>query len=439
MTSARNAVRGMQVRAKRAVRRAYMRTRPFTRLGLRALRRAPVPHGVRVFVSRVLLRRIGLTKIPVEHLLLGPQEGRSAHDYFERSHDLMWSSTRVADGPHVTLLRQAEAQTELSDEEILVSPYGAHARRCVELFGHYFWATDDGGVVQVARAFIARYRGEGMQPRRRGQSEAEPVRVQPVRGSDLYQVIDGHHRLAIDITRGARAVRVKSHRFSTTTPLQDMLRKMSWLDGVRQLYQPIDAPELARSWVTIRRCDDRLDKMRAFLAERQLMPPTTRTYLDIASCYGWFVSQMGRLGYEAEGVERDPLARTLGEAAYGLHSEQVTTGDVVDFLDASKRWDVVSCFSLLHHFAMGRGTISAEELIRRMDAATGSVLFFDTGQSHEEWFRDLLPEWDTQFIAKFLAQNSSFDEVVDLGPDADAVPPFEKNYGRHLFACVRHQ
>ena len=49
----------------------------------------------------------------------------------------------------------------------------------------------------------------------------------------------------------------------------------------------------------------------------------------------------------------------------------------------------------------------------------------------------VLPEWDPPFIAKFLEKNSTFDEIIDWGPDADAVAPYQDNYGRHLFACIR--
>jgi len=65
------------------------------------------------------------------------------------------------------------------------------------------------------------------------------------------------------------------------------------------------------------------------------------------------------------------------------------------------------------------------------------VLFLDTGEGHEAWFRESLAGWDADRVAAFLKQHGTFDEVVDLGPDADAVPPYESNYGRHLFACVR--
>jgi hypothetical protein len=132
------------------------------------------------------------------------------------------------------------------------------------------------------------------------------------------------------------------------------------------------------------------------------------------------------------------LAPPLGEAAYDLDPSSITVGNCEDFLTGSGRpWDVVSCYSLLHHFVLGRGSVSAEELARRLDKATGRVLFFDTGQEHEAWFRESLAGWDTDHVLAFLRENTTFDEIVDLGPDDDAVGAYADNYGRHLFACVR--
>jgi hypothetical protein len=242
-------------------------------------------------------------------------------------------------------------------------------------------------------------------------------------------------RAAVD---GRDSVDVAVKRFAVTTPLQDLLNRMSWLEGDRKLYQPLDAPELAQSWPVVRRCTDRLEKMVSFLAERDLLPPATTSYLDIASFYGWFVGQMAEQGYQAEGIERDPLAPLVGEAAYGVERSRIRVGDCEPLLlTAARRWDVVSCFSLLHHFVLGRGSIGHEELLRRIDAVTGRVLFLDTGQEHEAWFRESLTGWDAERIRQTLLENTTFDEVVDLGPDADAVPPHEHNYGRHLFACIR--
>jgi hypothetical protein len=190
--------------------------------------------------------------------------------------------------------------------------------------------------------------------------------------------------------------------------------------------------------------------MRRFLHDRGLLPvdsPTGLSYLDIASFYGWFVAQMRAEGAAAEGIERDPSAAALGRAAYGLPEDCIHIGNAEELLLGTapgsggtpqrRQWDVVSCFSLLHHFVLGRGDISAEELVRRIDKVTGRVLFLDTGQEHEAWFATSLAGWDTAKVATFLREHTSFDEIVDLGPDADAVGAYADNYGRHLFACVR--
>jgi hypothetical protein len=213
---------------------------------------------------------------------------------------------------------------------------------------------------------------------------------------------------------------------------------MSWIDGRRELYQPLPAPELSSGWTTVRRCTDRLEKITNFLRAEQLLPPVTSSYLDVASCYGWFVSAMRGLGYDCRGIELDPLAGPLGQAAYSLSPEHITIGNCVNVMrDTSQQWDIVSCFSLLHHFIMGTADATATQLMELLDKVTGRVLFLDSGQSHEAWFRKTMPDWSTKELMTFLQDTTQFARVIDLGPDADAIAPYEDNYGRHLFACVR--
>lgn len=401
-------------------------------------RAVPLPPKARVVLSTAVLRRPWRLSVPMDRLLLGAQGGWTAREYASRTGDLLWPSTPLLEGPHVGLLKLADGTPDLSDQQILDSPYGRLGKGCIKAGGAYFGATDDAGIITVARGFIARYRGETTSPERRPEQSGalDPVLVAPVRGSGLYQVLDGHHRLAIAAMKGETTARVVAKWMPVTTPLQDLLLRMSWLDGTHELYQPLEAPELRDGWTTVRQCTDRLDKIERFLGERGIEPPAT--YLDVASCYGWFVSRMRAAGFDAAGIERDPLAVPLGRAAYGLPEGAISTGDCVDYLSGpEKTWDVVSCFSLLHHFVLGRGSVSAEELIRLLDKATGRVLFFDTGQENEAWFRTSLAGWSPERIAAFLRENTSFDEIIDLGPDEDARPPYEDNYARHLFACVR--
>ncbi|CAM3364204.1 hypothetical protein NODU109028_13665 [Nocardioides dubius] len=399
--------------------------------------RTPMPTGVRDALRDRLAWQPELRVVDVDKLLLGGQNRLDAAGFAAAVGDPQWASTRVADGPHADLLRRA-ARAPLSDEEILGSRYAAMARVSIAASGQYFSAHDDAGIVEFAREFIGTT-DELVPPpdRKPHQTRAgAPVEVAPIRDSDCYQVIDGHHRVARAAVEGIDQIAVRVKRIAVHTGLQEMLDAMSWIGGEPELYQPLTAPEVA-TWPTVRGCQDRFEAMIAVLDEIGL---EAGSYLDVASCYGWFVAAMGEHGLAAEGVEQDPIAPRLGQVVYGLEPGRVSTGEAVSFLRAAEyRWDVVSCFSLLHHFVLGRSEDSAEALVQALDAATGRVLFLDTGQEHEAWFRDSLAGWDSTRVREFLETETSFDRVVDLGPDQDDRPPYSGNYGRHLFACIRDE
>ena len=63
-------------------------------------------------------------------------------------------------------------------------------------------------------------------------------------------------------------------------------------------------------------------------------------------------------------------------------------------------------------------------------------MFFDMGQSHE-YPGGKLEGWDPDRIHRWLEANTTFARIVRLGPDEDAVPPNQHNFGRMLFACLR--
>ncbi|MEO9326128.1 methyltransferase domain-containing protein [Nocardioides sp. C4-1] len=425
---------GTRLRIRRARRRGAGAVRRGMVTGTRYARQVPIPDPVRTRIADPLVWERDTRLVPVSALLLGGQNGSTGAEFAHATGDLTWTSTRVADGPHAALLREDAARGPLDDATLLASDYAAMARRSIEVAGHYFGARDDAGILRAARSFLRPGSVEALHAMARSAPGA-PVLVTPVAGSHCFQVVDGHHRVARLAVAGVEQVEVRVRRRPVTTPLQDVLDRMSWIGGERELYQPIDAPELATSWTTVRRCTDRFEAMTAVLDELGI---TAGTYLDVASCYGWFLAVMADAGHDVRGIERDPLAPGLGAAVYGLDPARVATGDAVDLLRAPQEpADVVSCFSLLHHFALGRASVDAPTLARLLDRVTGRVLFLDTGQAHEAWFADSLPEWDTAYVHDFLEQHTTFDRVIDLGPDGDAVPPYADNYGRHLFACVR--
>ena len=403
------------------------------------LRRLPIPARLRSTLYRYVPWRPWLITVPLERLLLGPQNGLTARQFSEALGERMWASTPITASPHLELLRRGH-RDHLSDEEILGSRYAEMARVIIRETGNFFDATDEAGLLAEARNFLARSLGEGELSRKPRVGETprnSNVRAVRIAGSRCLQLVDGHHRAALLAFFGETSVKVRTSWVSTTTPLQDLLNRMSWIDGQRELYQPIDAPELADDWTTVRRCTDRMRKMEDFLKQANIAPEGGR-YLDVACCYGWFVNEFDSLGFSASGVERDPLAPELAETVYGLDPEQIVVKDAVEFLSTNtQQYDVVTCLSLLHHFALGRATVTAAELVSLLDNSTRRVLFLDTGQSHEDWLRRTLPGWDTSDVVEFLRHETTFREVIDLGPDEDAVPPYEGNYGRHLFACLR--
>ena len=387
-------------------------------------------------------------RIPLDRLLLGDEGGIAAERYARMTDNPLRPSTPIEKWPHVALLRLFN---EIGDEALTPTrfhetDYAANARLCMDITGNYFRARTEDEILDVAKSFVGRYRSMATDDGRSSYKEPDmghsahgsPILVRPIRYSDCYQVIDGHHRAAVAWVRGEKSVDLAVVRPAVLTPLQSLLLDVTWANGPRELYQPIASPEIVKGWPLVRKCTDRLEKMQTFLKTRGPRPRTGASYIDIACNYGWFVGRMQTFGYDVCGVERDPTACRLATLVNGVEPERIIRSDVIRFLRGENRkFDVVSCLSLLHHFALGLGVIDATTLIRQLDALTGQVLFLDTGHNHEAWFRTLLPEWDTDFIEQWLLRNSTFKRVIRLGVDEDNKPPYQGNYGRMLFACVR--
>jgi len=379
--------------------------------------------------------------VPVDQLLVGGWNGLSARRFAEASGLLLDSSTPLVSSAQVDLLERFDVQGEdfySNDAALRATPYFERVKIAAQLSGHHRGARSDEELTQLAREFLDRY-CERPIPYRPGRTSASVTpRVRAIADSDCYEIRDGHHRLAIAVARGATEVEVTVERPRSTTAAQRLLRQMSWLDGKDRLYQPVPLPEVA-TWPVMRRCTDRLAMMSDFLDSVYDSPPDgERSYLDVGACYGWFVEAMRERGFDARGIERDPLARQLAGLVYGLPAERLIIGDAVDLLaEANTRYDVVSCFSVLHHFVLGRAAQSAEALMFLLDQATKDILFLDTGERHESWFKLVLPEWSPSFARQWILNNSSFANVRILGTDRDDVAPFAGKYGRTLFACTR--
>lgn len=410
--------------------------------------RKNVPTRMRegIFDLREHCRRMALSMklvpIQVDACLQGGDNGNSSAAFARMVGDIRRASRPISEWPHVKLLRQYDSIGErIWEREVFeATNYFGNAKLNIEMCGNYHGAVTPDEVRCGVRSFVNAYRGirEAL-PRPRYltyERDHEYIKVHPVMDSNCYQVCEGHHRLSIAYLKGVREVRGIIGKPPLMTPVQELLLDVQWMKGRRELYQPVDSPEV-NGWVLVRRCSDRLAKMTRLLRAEGLMPPASCSYLDVASSYGWFVSEMSRAEFRAEGVERDPNAILVGKVMYGLRPDQVHRSDVVSFLRSLQdKYDVTSCFSLAHHFLLNRSNVSAEDLLHLLDSATGRVMFFDMGQSHE-YPGEKLQGWDPDHIHQWLEANTTFKRIVRLGPDNDAVPPNQNNFGRMLFACLR--
>ena len=382
-------------------------------------------------------------EVPIENLLRGGENGIRAYKYAEITNDFLRPSTPVSDGPHVELLRlYNDIGDKIIEKEIFIeTPYYKNALTSMSLCGSQFYSNPS-YIVKVAKRFIRQYNGEDLSklPRQPGQSAPDiPIIVRSIKDSSYYEVIDGNHRIALAYMQGKKHVKVTLiDDDEVYTPLQRLLLDVMWTGQKKWLYQPVQAPELKENWTLIRKSTDRLDKINAFLKEKGLLPPDSKSYLDVGSSYGWFVSKMDQAGFESYGLEQDYIAISVGIQIYGLKQKQIINSNLELFLkEASDTFDVVSLLSVLHHFELSHDSIKPEELIRMIDKLTNKVLFFETGQSHEKAFGEKLLKWTDDYIMDWLKENTTFKHIINLGKDNDCIPPFEDYYNRTLFACVR--
>jgi hypothetical protein len=378
---------------------------------------------VRLATSRVVVRRPWTVDVPVGSLLQGGQAGLSAAEFAGATGDLLWASTRVANGAHVALLRAALGRLpdELDDEQILCSDYGLLARRCILAREHFYGAHDSAGIVALARATVARHLGR--QPALGRPPDATPpggpILVAPIAGTPLFQVLDGHHRVAGLIAAGRAEVPVIAKWWPVSTPLQELVEAMNGRAASRELLQPLAFPELAGSWRLVSRCDERLRAMLALLELRGLLPPVTSSYLDVGSSYGWFVARMRDAGFSTWGIEADPLAQPLGAAAYELDPARIATGPVSELLADHPVADVVSCFDVGALLGPRAGS-GVEEVVRLLDRVTGRVLFVEPGRAggfHTD------RTWNVHQLESQLRRHAGFDRIVNLDLDLGPTPP----------------
>lgn len=394
--------------------------------------------------SHSLLQSINrrIENIPVNNILRGGESLIAAHQYARLTGNLLRPSTRVKQGPHVDLLiRYNDIGDKIFNPDIFEkTPYFLNAAECIEYTGSYFpYVKRKEQIVILAKRFINNFvHGKDISylPGTGHSSPKDLIKVRKIAHSDCFELIDGNHRIAANIFDNQSSVLCEVVGTPVLTPAQSALIDVLWQNGRLEMYQPVDLPEV-QNWTLVRKCHDRLEKMLLCLKNLGIIPQAS--YFDVGASYGWFVKKMENEGYKALGLERDSLSPIVGEIVYNLDREKVIRSSIERFSESYKGdgFDIVSCFSLLHHFVLGKAGISAYQLLHTLDKLTNRILFLDSGQNNEEWFKVSLSEWTPNFIKEWVLKNSSFNTAIDLGQDNDSVGKFSKNYSRTLFAFLK--
>jgi len=396
---------------------------------------------LRALASRAPAGRVA--EIPLAKILMGGEGGMRALDYARLTEAPLRPSTPVTESPHAAFLRdfQREGDALLEEGRFAQTAYYRNARDCLRIFGDYYPYIHEPAAIRLAAVRFSRQflKQDCSDLPAAGHSAAgEPIQVYPVEDSDCFELAEGNHRCAFATLAGQTSIRARIINQPNPTPMMELLRRVLWDSGQHELYQPVPLPELAGRWQLIRRCTDRFERMRGFLAGAGLAPGGDVRVLDLGAYFGWFVSQFCRAGYDCAGVERDRNAIRLGELVYGNIQGRVIWDDAAVYLgEPGKPHDVVSCLSVMHHFVLGRNRIDALAFLRLLDARTGKVLFLEMGEEHEEWFKESLQGWNAARIKEWVLANSSFTGAVELGRDEDHLLKHSTNFRRMLFAFTK--
>lgn len=383
---------------------------------------------------------LNATTVPVDKLLMGGECGLTSTAYATSVGDLTRPSRSVMTSPHLALLREAInwSQEDFQSEKFKLTAYYRNAAECLSKFGYYFpYIRSADQIWQAAYKFVDETRTGRIGSQPPGHSAVSSlVSVTPIVDSDCYNLFDGHHRTARAIYRGQTEIEVEIRdALASKTPIQTLLQQVRW-DSKGVLYQPLPFPELTKSWKLLRRCDDRAQMMVDFTKLRGVHG----SYLDLAAYFGYFCDKFYQAGFVSVGIELDPAAVLVGRYTYPhIH---LMSGNILETEQITDKFDVVSCLSFLHHFISGRigqGKTAMPVFLKSLDTVCREVLFVETGESTEPWFKGRLSKWTDDDMIAAVLENTTFKTATKLGRDRDGelAGIGKGNYGRMMVAFTR--
>lgn len=377
----------------------------------------------RYFVRNVL-------KIEIEKVLVGDIHGISSYDWYELTGDYSRLEEKITDSAYFELFDAIE-NGKLTKNSIKDYRYFKLGNLCIDKFGEYCGCKNE----EELTNFLLGLKNHLTEYKKNKTSVGNLfVLVRQIKDSDLYEVIDGHHRVAMDAVLGRSSLHayVIGEAFSG---IQKKLLKVNMTNS-KELYQPVEKATVER-WPTIRNCQDRFGMIETFLKKAESKLENLKL-IDIACSYGFFVKAFSGLEIKTKGLEIDKNSIEIGKISYGLSEKDYIQQPLQEYLKKTDdQFDIVCFFSILHHFGLkkdfGGGGVNLQELVKMVDKITKKYLFLDSGQNHEYWFKDTLSNWDDEFIVKLIMENSSFTSFEKLGTDNDNVGKYFGNYNRSLF------
>lgn len=389
------------------------------------------------FISFLMSNR----QIRIDKILIGQQSGFPLERWVEISKEYERISIPMTNSPYVLFLKEVEINNKLltSDKYLENTDYFKMAIKCISIVGHFMGAKDNESLKEWMRKYYSMFENakKGINnsiilSTSEGHSKPNsPVLLYKLKHSDCYEIVDGHHRIAIQYALGNEYIegKIVGNKYSI---LQKKLLKINQVHDI-ELYQPVERLEV-RNWPKVRNCQDRYNMMINFIKNKI----KKGSVLDLACSYGWFLSKFKEKGFKVLGIDRDEKAIEIARLIYGLNDSELETIKIEDFFKKNtQQFDIVLFLSILHHYAIGKEKGEVIEILKNLDKITGKILFLDTGQNHEQWFKENLKEWDENYIVNLIKQNTSFKEVIPLGKDNDNTGKYKNNYARTLFACVK--
>jgi 2-polyprenyl-3-methyl-5-hydroxy-6-metoxy-1,4-benzoquinol methylase len=368
---------------------------------------------IRYFTHNIL-------KIDINKIIIGDIHGINSYFWYKKTRDFNRLECPISNSPYCLLFNGEDNE------------YKKMVAFCIDIFGHY------DGIKNITDFNIIKSKYMELKSafKLNNLNKFYFPTLRQAKDSDIYEIIDGHHTIALNHLNGNKHVYayVVDAGFSG---MQKLLLNVS-MTKRKELYQPIDTLT-TKTWPVIRNCADRWEMIKNFLGMNKI---NQGTHLDLACSYGYFVNKFKNEGYTSKGLEIDEKAVEVGIINYKLKNEDFIISSIQDYLRESKQvYDITTCFSILHHFIINKvqkqDSFSGSDLIHKLSNITKKVMFLDTGMSHENWFKNSLKSWDEDHIIEYVMKHSDFKKYKILGKDNDNVGKYTGNYNRTVFAFYK--